>query len=448
MTFELSRKKYPEFIYNGFNLVIEDKNLKVQFDFQIPPDVKFKSEIIFPNIAQDINIKDLNNLIFNLGMIELVSYWKATCSPKIIVKAGFLNEHQIVFWKNLLTDGLGEFFYQNKIDPSQKDLVTFEITSTVPQFPKVNKALLDRDLILVGGGKDSALTLDLLRKSKRESNALALNPTKSALEIIKIAGFKNPILVYRKIDRELLELNKKGYLNGHTPFSAYLAFVSLVCAFLYDYKNVIVSNEASSNEGNITWHGKTINHQYSKTYQFENLFRNYAKKYLLTDANYFSFLRPLLELQIAAIFAKKTKFHKIFKSCNVGSKTSSWCRRCPKCISSFLSLYPFLGDKTKEIFGKNILEDKSSVAGVLGLLRINNILKPFECVATVEETKIAIDLGIKRALEDNKRVPVVLESLKKYQLNEPEILKSWDKENNLPEEFKNILTYEIKRFRE
>ena len=48
-------------------------------------------------------------------MVELVSYWKITCSPEVIVEAGVLNDRQILWWKDLYFNGLGEFFYVNDI---------------------------------------------------------------------------------------------------------------------------------------------------------------------------------------------------------------------------------------------------------------------------------------------------------------------------------------------
>ena len=164
MNFDELRRKHPQFIYEGFEILEEGKNLKVTFDFSISPDIKFKPTVSFPGTSKK---NGLENLAFNLGMVELLSYWKATCSPQIIIRAGHLNEEQIKFWKNLLIKGLGEFFYTNKIDFAQKDLVEFEVYGK-NQFSRFDGALKEKDLILVGGGKDSAVTLEVLSKSKRE----------------------------------------------------------------------------------------------------------------------------------------------------------------------------------------------------------------------------------------------------------------------------------------
>ena len=75
------------------------------------------------------------------------------------------------------------------------------------------------------------------------------------------------------------------------------------------------SNESSANEPSVV--GTDINHQYSKSFEFENDFRNYEKEFLKTNIEYFSLLRPLTELQIAMLFSKHKKYHDIFRSCNV-----------------------------------------------------------------------------------------------------------------------------------
>lgn len=400
MTFDEFRAKHKQFIYEGFEVSKENENLKITFNFTITPDIKFKPEIVFPNTKWN---PKLSNLVFNLGLVEMISYWKATCSPKIIIKAGNLAEEQIAWWKDLIIKGLGEFFYKNKIDFIIPDIVTEgKKYKTI-----IDEKLKKRNLVLVGGGKDSAVTLERLKNS----TPLLLNPTNAAK---KIAG-NNAIIIKRKIDPKLLELNRLGYLNGHTPFSAYLAFLSTLAACLYNYKNIVVSNEASSNEGNVEYLGQTINHQYSKSFEFEEKFRKYSKKYLSTESYYYSFLRGFNELEIARQFSKLEKYHKLFRSCNKrslpanagrGSKQGIWCGQCSKCLFTYLILYPFIGEKLPEIFGKNLLEDISLAPIMEELLQMSGKFKPFECVGTKEEIEYAMLLGIL------KKAPKLLQKYK------------------------------------
>ncbi|TSC63336.1 MAG: hypothetical protein G01um101493_446 [Microgenomates group bacterium Gr01-1014_93] len=154
-----------------------------------------------------------------------------------------------------------------------------------------------------------------------------------------------------------------------------------------------------------------VNHQYSKSLEFEENFRGYSKKYLSAGTNYYSFLRDLNELQIARLFSRLEKYHQIFKSCNVGSKKGGiWCGQCSKCLFAYLILYPFLGDKLKEIFGKDLLNDENLASIMEELLQLPGKFKPFECVGTKEEIEYAMLLGVLKT--EGKNLPKLLE---KYQ---------------------------------
>ena len=436
------RKQYPVFLYKGYSYKLRGKDLAISFDFRILPDIRFAPKVVIKNVGKE-NLKrvgesNLSNLIFHLGLMEIPSYWKATCSPKIIVQAGGLNSTQVAWWKNLFMQGLGEFFYKNKIDFTAPNFLTI-ISS--PQFlprPSLGIPRLglgNRVLVPVGGGKDSAVTLELLKKSGMEQRPFLLNPTNPQFALIQKAGVKSPITVFRIIDPRLLELNRQGFLNGHTPFSAYLAFLGILTASLFDFKFIAFSNERSSNEGNVKYKGKIINHQYSKSFEFEKKFREYTKKYLAKDMEYFSFLRPLYELQIAKIFAKYPKYFGVFLSCNEARKTRSgkqkptgkWCGKCSKCLFVYVILSPFIKPKTLEkIFGKNLLKD-GSLKPLMDQLTGKRGFKPFECVGTPQE--VAAALSFLSRTKDNREAN--------------KILRSWDSYNFVPKKLSRILKQEV-----
>jgi hypothetical protein len=308
----------------------------------------------------------------------------------------------------------------------------------------------------VGGGKDSAVTLEILKKTKKEISPFSLNPTEAAQKVIKIAGYKNPIIVRRKIDGKLLKLNKKGFLNGHTPFSAYLAFLSVLIAAIFSQRYIAFSNERSSNEGNIKYLGKIINHQWSKSFDFEKKFRKYSKKYLAKNVEYFSFLRPLYEIQIAKLFSKFSKYFLAFLSCNEAYKTDSgtkkptkkWCCNCSKCLFIFAILYPFVDEKKLiKIFGKNLFKNKTLLPIMQELIGERKF-KPFECVGTKKESLVAFYLSWKKY---KNRTRVILPPVLKYfekkilprypnlDLESKKMLNSWNNQHNLPKEFEKAI---------
>src|SRR5215470_1730724 len=357
--------KYPVFRYESFALEKTRSRVTARFKFTIPPDISFAPEVHFEGVQDGWNnMADeyLNNAIFHLGLIESFSYWKATASPVIEVHAGTLSEEQAHWWHDLLINGMGEFFYRNDIDFTPKDFVNIVPIAGANPSKSYTGPMPIRSLLTIGGGRDSALAGALLRDSGRPFTCMMLNPSAAALNIARHVRSKNSVIIRRSICPELLELNRRGFLNGHTPFSAYLAFLGAACLLLYGYSNVIVANERSSDEGNVRYRDREINHQYSKTFRFERLFDEYLSKYVVARGRYFSFVRPLYELQIGELFSRFPALFDLFKSCN-RKRSDSWCGECAKCLSVFLTMYPFVSRSSLvKIFGKDLFYREENIS--------------------------------------------------------------------------------------
>ena len=357
----------------------------------------------------------LENFVFNIGMIEMISYWKATCSPKIEIRAGKLTREQKTWWKNFIIKGMGQFFYENQIDWRSKNFLRLDAELT-PKAQQFRGELKDRYLVPFAGGRDSIVTLEKLKEKKSEAGLFTVNPIEKINKCIDVSGIENKITVIRQVDKNLLEMNELGFLNGHTPFTGLLSFIAVFCAALFDYKHIAFSNEKSANEGNTTYLGRKINHQWAKSSEFEKMFQEYAQKYLSQKAHYFSYLRKYGELEISKMFSRYKKYFPVFSSCNAGMKISKrgtlaaeerWCGNCPKCLFVYLSLYPFLKKEDLDlIFGQNIFENKKLLPAARDLLEKNRV-KPFECVGTRKETLRAFDLAVKK--QKGKKLPYLLE---------------------------------------
>ena len=157
-------------------------------------------------------------------------------------------------------------------------------------------------------------------------------------------------------------------------------------------------------------------------------------------------LRPLTEFQIGMLFSKIEKYHKTFKSCNLGSKeeTWEWCCHCPKCLFVYTILSPFLyKEKLINIFGSDLFEDKTLLETFKELLGYKET-KPWECVGTYEEVRYAVSLLIKKL--ENQKLPYLLEY---YKNNYPLFLEEkfetkYNEKNNLNEHFEKIIKEAIK----
>ena len=271
--FNLYREKYKEFYYNSYSIKEDEEALFLEYEFEIPNLTRFNPK--YKILKKGLNLKNINtnyvrNMVFHIGLIELISYWKCTCSPQVKIKCGYLCDEQITWLKKLYFYGLGELFYTNNIKIDIDSLMSIETTFKEDnlKYDTIEEEFQGY-IVPIGGGKDSVVTLETLKLNKKSDCCLIINPKPVTLECAKIAGFNsnNIIEIYRTIDKNIIELNSKGYINGHTPFSAMLAFVSYFVAYMFSKKYVALSNENSANESNVV--GEKINHQYSKSFEFE-----------------------------------------------------------------------------------------------------------------------------------------------------------------------------------
>ncbi len=446
MEYEILREKYDKFIYQNYKIEQDEENIYLKYEFEIQglttfhPTLKilkkdFKWHYLNKNIVQ--------NIAFHIGIIEAISYWKATCSKNFYINCGKLNQEQIDWFKKLIYLGLGEFRYKNKIQVSQENFVQIITQGQEYKTETLPETLTDT-IIPIGGGKDSNVTLELLKETKQKRFGFRMNLEEVSKKCAKIAGLEeNEIIeVNRTIDSNLLDLNQKGFLNGHTPFSALLAFITYFTAVTLGKRYIVLSNEDSANESNIK--GENINHQYSKTIEFENDFRTYVKQYICFNGpEYFSFLRPINELQIAKLFSQLEDYHPIFKSCNLGSKSKpwKWCCNCPKCLFPFIILGPFLyKEKLISIFGEDLFEKENLLQTLIELCGYAEN-KPFECVGTYEEVRYAISKTIQNT---NGKLPFLLQYYKEhFEQFDSNLLNYYNQNNNLPKEFDEILRGKI-----
>ena len=253
------RSQYPVFEYVAYHHEVCGDGLRVWFDFRMGNVEFHPTALVERRPFLDLERADIDRLVFDIGMVELVSYWKSACPPTVRVLCGSLTDEQVAFWKKLYWNGLGEFYYTNGISETPEAFLQFGVRSSefgtnsfVSQLQSPTSEL-GTYLVPVGGGKDSVVTLELLRRAGKSIRPLIMNPRGATVECARVAGFPiDEVLVIRRtIDPTLLELNKQGYLNGHTPFSAMLAFYTRLASVLSGVPNVALSNENSANESTV-----------------------------------------------------------------------------------------------------------------------------------------------------------------------------------------------------
>jgi len=442
--FQELREQYPVFGLRSCVVRMEEAELDLEFVYSAGSDLEFRSKIAI-SFPEDPGLRDedmnwLTPFVHSLCLIDMLSYWKAVCSPEIRLNSIAMNNSQADWWRRIYHRGLSEFFYINNVSVAEEELVYLgNEEGERPVAYQECAGDFSGNLIPVGGGKDSALVLNLLSEVKSENTCLLLNPTEAARRVVKMAGYEDSsiITVKRSIDPRLLEANRQGYLNGHTPFSALLAFLALLCALVQKKKYIVLANESSANEGNLE--GDSVNHQYSKSFEFEEMFSKYVSDNLCSQVEYFSFLRPLNEAQIAREFAKNVDYLPAFRSCNAGGRQDKWCCCCAKCLFVYIMLLPFVPEEElQSTFGRDLLNDPALQEIFDGLWKPST-LKPLECVGSRAEVTSALDFIWSRYKKEAKELPCLLSEWSVRGQPFEEILTAWNSEHRIPSSLLEIL---------
>jgi hypothetical protein len=378
-TFEVMR--FPSYAYDPATGV-------ATFEYALD-DLPFTETVEFPADGEPpvafFRVLDL------LHVVAGVSYYKVGAPRRIVAPSAVPAEAAALFTA-VYTLGLGEYAYRNDL-PYVLDL-TVETPGVAPAADPVDNAD-GRPLSAVGGGKDSIVTLEVLRAAGFDPVPFSVNPNPVIVNVGAASGLP-ALAARRRLDPKLFEVNKAGALNGHIPVTAINSLIAIATAVLHGLGPVVMSNERSASDPNLIWNGHEINHQWSKGVAAEGLLRAAVTAHAGLTEPYFSFLRPLSELHIARLFARYTAYDDVVTSCNKAFKlhdpTVRWCGDCDKCRFVYLAMAPFMDrDRLTRIFGEDLFADPAQIPGYLELLGIGGH-KPFECVGEVEESVVALSM--------------------------------------------------------
>ena len=164
------------------------------------------------------------------------------------------------------------------------------------------------------------------------------------------------------------------------------------------------------------------------------------------NINYFRLLRGLSEFNIARLFSHYKKYHKVFRSCNEGSKKNpwEWCCNCPKCLFIYIILSPFLDrEELISIFGDD-LYNRENLLDVFKKIIGYSDNKPFDCVGTYEEARYAISLVINKLDE----LPYLLKYYKdNYKLElDGSLIEKYNIENNIDKYYDDLVRKELDKY--
>jgi hypothetical protein len=342
--------------------------------------------------------EQLEGLLSLLHWVAGVSYFKTALPPRVSCETGAPPPAAARLLEALYSEGLGELAYTNALPALPRPSFASTTTTGGEQASAgaYDERPLECVLVPVGGGKDSAVALEIVRASGVELALFSVGDAPPIARTVAAAGLPR-LLARRTLDAGLRALNEAGAINGHIPITAIVSCVALLTAALNGFDAVALANERSASAGNVSWDGVEVNHQFSKGLRVERLL-SAALREVEGAPRLFSVLRPASELAIARAFARMGRYHGAFTSCNAifridpARRATSWCCDCPKCRFVFLVLAPFSSPAhLREVFGRDLLEDESQFEG-FALLTATGGHKPFECVGEEQESLAAIRL--------------------------------------------------------
>lgn len=332
-----------------------------------------------------------------LHWVAGVSYYKAGVPDGIVFEAPAPDAAAAAFLDTLYLHGLGEFAYQNRLDLRGRIRFPAGVAARAASGPVSREEAPGaprRTLVPIGGGKDSLVSVEILRAAGEDATAVWVGQSPLIAACAERTGLPT-LNIRRELSPVLFDYNKLGAYNGHIPVTAINSAILVLAAVLYGHGAIAFSNERSASSATLEYEGQPVNHQWSKGWEFERAFGELVSARVVADLRYYSLLRPLSELAVAERFARETRYDDVFSSCNrnfriLGPKPADrWCGQCPKCHFVFLALAPFMPKpRLLAIFGRNLLDDAALAPGFDALIEYRDH-KPFECVGEGVESRAA-----------------------------------------------------------
>lgn len=392
------------FSYQNFR--VGDDEQTVSFDYEIiQGDHRYQlsESLKFP--LKLTSSDELNACLKALHLALGISYYKIFVSPEISHPYR-MDEAEASFWNSVWRNGLGEFLYVNELDPAR--LAKFKAQAGTSFTVGASVQGADTKALLgIGGGKDSIVAGEVLKSLEVGVSGFVmatgeqLGQTKAVADTMGI----DLNVVERSLDKQLLELQEMpGTYKGHIPISLIFGLVGVTLAVSSNANYVVVANEASASTPRVTWQHGSVNHQWSKSFEFEQALQHYIKEHISPGVTYFSAVRQLTSVAIAKIFANYPQYFEKFTSDNYVFRidpakrpNARWSLESPKSLSSFILLAPWLPEVDMlRIFGRNFL-DEASLESLLLRLTGQEGEPPLDCVGTVEELVLSLNLAWQQA---------------------------------------------------
>jgi hypothetical protein len=384
------------------------------FEYSFDGERHFAEKVIFqPSgkiVQQDVLQRALELAFFVAG----TSYYKCFPTKHVEYRDKQFTPKQAMFLNQVFRDGLSQFMFENHLDPNSSP--HFEGLSDDYEPTNFDGSGV---LALQSGGKDSLLLGELLNEQQVPYATWHMTTTNTYPKVIARLNEHEPRLARRILDKGALDLAaREGGLNGHVPVTLIALSYALIDAVLHGENTVLVSIGREGSEPHEMIGDFAVNHQWSKIWEAEQLLADYIATTVSPNIYVGSPIRSFSELRIAEMFVEKcwALYANSFSSCNLANYKQgkinnelAWCGVCPKCANSFLLFSPFVElDELRRLFGGVDLfssENPDLQNAFKGILGIDGVMKPFECVGEIDELRAAYHMAQARFGDQVSKLP-------------------------------------------
>ncbi len=383
----------------------------IEFSFHCSVHGDFTETLSFPYSGvslEKLQTEELGHIITLLHCALGTSYYKLSGSKKITIRSGPVTLTGKGIVSRIYDEGMSEFRYRNNLPVSPKLDIQYinpphqrPLADERPEHFDIAHEIRNRFdypqvILAFGGGKDSYVARNIVKRAQYKFRSSSVATSQRVANVLTELNAGNELdIIQRTLDARLSAATAQSGLNGHVPITAINSFALIIHAVITGAEMVVFANERSADEPTIDRDGLSVNHQYSKSFEFEQLVSSDIKAITNGRLTYFSLLRPVSELWITRYLSKIDDALNNFTSCNknffIAAQTKKkWCCECAKCAFTFLTLAPFLPRKTLEkIFQGNPLEDPTLLDTYMEMLGLKDN-KPWDCVGTTDEVKAAL----------------------------------------------------------
>ena len=380
------------------DMAFDMRSLTASLRYSYDSQHTFEEKIIFGGHAENVNEHALQAALKLCFLLAGTSYYKTFAAGNVDTGALSLDAWQVDFLNKVYSHGLSQFVYENGLTADV--LPVFKAGGNTDSSNAYEGSGI---LAMQSGGKDSLLTAALLESSHTSYTPWYMLYGEHYPAVIDSLS-QRPRTVQRQLDLEALRTAQDdGGYSGHVPVTFIVMAFALIDMILHGEKTLLVSIGNEGEEPHAYVGDLPVNHQWANTWQAEQLFAAYVHRYISPDIQVGSPLRHWSELRIAELFAERAwpRFGHSFSSCNLANykqgsdnRQLKWDGTCPKCANTFLLFAPFIEPRElADVIGGNLLQKTELTETFKGLLGIDGVTKPLECVGETGELRLAYHMA-------------------------------------------------------